>query len=72
MFTALFMMSRAARQAAETRGGTWPNVREQFGEFRNFLRDPTLMRARWRLASLTVGLLSVNLLGLLIWGDRPP
>ncbi len=72
MFSGLFALSRAARQAAEMRGRTWPTIDDQFAEFRRFVRDPDHSRTRWRLASLTVGLLAMNLLGLLIWGTGPP
>ncbi|MCQ0091173.1 hypothetical protein FGD77_05550 [Roseovarius sp. M141] len=72
MFSGLFSLSRAARQAAEARGGMWPTLGEQLAEFRRFIRDPGHGRTRWRLACLTVGLLSMNLLGLLIWDTGPP
>lgn len=72
MFSALFSLSRAARHAAGARGGMWPTLGEQLAEFRRFIGDPVHTRARWRLACLTVGLLAVNLLGLLIWGTGPP
>lgn len=72
MLSGLLSLSRAARHAAEARGGTWPTLGEQFAEFRRFICDPRHARTRWRLACLTVGLLSMNLLGLLIWGTGPP
>lgn len=72
MVQGLFALARAARQAAEARGGIWPGPRAQLAEFRRFVTDPAHRRARWQLAGLTAGLLAMYLLGLALWAARPP
>lgn len=72
MFRTLFALTRDARRAAEARGGMWPGPRTQWAQFRRFATDPAHRRARWQLATLTVGLLALNAAGAVIWNMKPP